>query len=69
MRVNSSSGNKTELAAFPRRSVYDGQDRIGDIQERANEFVARDRQGNVIGVFSSLPVAATACWRALRCAS
>jgi hypothetical protein len=52
MRVNSSTGNGSEIAAFPRRSVYDGQDRVGDIQQHsAHEFVARDRRGNVIGTF------------------
>jgi hypothetical protein len=65
MRVNSFF-NKTELAAFPRRSVYNntGADRLGDVQERNGEFIARDRQGNIIGIFRSLSVAATECWRA-----
>jgi len=65
MRVNSDDfGNGT--VTYPRRSVYtrDGADRPGDVQERDGGFVARDRQGNTIGVFDSLPAAATACWRA-----
>jgi hypothetical protein len=63
MRVNSDHGNQSVTTA-PRRSVYDGQERIGDVQEQADGFLARGRQGHVIGVFQTLPAAATECWRA-----
>jgi hypothetical protein len=63
--------NQTELTTFPRRSVYDqrGENRIGDIQEHAGGYLARDRQGREIGVFDSLAAAATARWRATWSAS
>jgi hypothetical protein len=35
------------------RSVYSGQDRLGDIQQVDDEFVARDRRGKVIGRFNT----------------
>jgi hypothetical protein len=47
----------------PRRAIYDGQDRIGDVLERNGTFIAHDRRGEVVGTFSSLPAAANACWR------
>jgi hypothetical protein len=34
-----------------RRSIYDGQERLGDIQQRGDDFVARDRFGKVLGAF------------------
>jgi hypothetical protein len=66
MRVNSNTGNQAN--ATPRRSVYDGAgaDRLGDVQERDDGFVARDRQGNELGVFASLETATVECWRAAR---
>jgi hypothetical protein len=36
-----------------RRSIYDGQERLGDIQQSGGEFVARDRSGQVIGRYDS----------------
>jgi hypothetical protein len=62
MRVNSDHGNQNKINNT-RQSVYDGQDRLGDVQERDGEFVARDRQGNIIGIFHSLSAAATGCWK------
>jgi hypothetical protein len=65
MRAVSDFGNQVKLTA-PRRSVYvqGGNDRIGDIQEGADGFVARDRQGRELGTFNSLAAASIACWRA-----
>jgi hypothetical protein len=64
MRVNSHHGNQTELAPFPRRSVYDSAaDRIGDIQEQDQRFLARDRQGRALGTFASQSEAADAIER------
>ena len=31
------------------RSVYSGQDRLGSISRRGNEYIARNRQGRPIG--------------------
>jgi hypothetical protein len=47
----------------PRRAVYDGQDRIGDVLERDGGFIAHNRRGEIVGTFGSLPDAANACWR------
>jgi hypothetical protein len=59
MRVNT-----TELAAHPRRSVYaGGSNRIGDVQERDDGFLARDRQGRELGVYDTMGAASAACWR------
>jgi hypothetical protein len=65
MRVNSAAGNQTNPALFPRRSVYAnaGADRIGDVQEQDDGFVARDRQGRILGTFDSMAAASVACWR------
>jgi hypothetical protein len=45
-----------QQAADPsaRRSIYDGQERLGDIQQRGDDFVARDRSGKVLGAFDSV---------------
>jgi hypothetical protein len=66
MRVNSAAGNQTEPTPFPRRSVYDadGTDRIGDVaQVEQDRFIARDRQGRILGTFDSMAAASVACWR------
>jgi len=38
----------------PRRALYDGQDRLGDFEQRGTEIVARDRHGKILGVFDSV---------------
>lgn len=44
----------------PRRSVYSGQERLGDFQLQGSEYVARDRRGVVIGTFRTAVEAANA---------
>ena len=36
-----------------RRAVYDGQQRLGDIQQSDDGYVVRDRQGRTIGTFDT----------------
>jgi hypothetical protein len=62
MRVNSTHGNQTKTAKT-RQSVYDGQERLGDVEQRDADFIARDRRGRVIGVFDSESVAVDAIER------
>ena len=38
----------------PRRSIYDGQTRLGDFQQHGTEVVARNRFGEPIGVFNTV---------------
>jgi len=66
MRINSTTGNQNKPTTTPRRSVYDGQSRCGDIQQQTDGFLARDRQGRELGVFGSLAEAATQIWRVAR---
>jgi hypothetical protein len=48
-----------------RRSVYDGTDRLGDIEQRdAFEYLARDRLGRELGVFDTWLGAANAISKA-----
>jgi hypothetical protein len=62
MRIDVGHNNQAKVT--PRRSVYDhaGTERIGDVQECDGGFIARGRQGDVIGTFDSLDGAARACW-------
>jgi hypothetical protein len=60
MRVNKSHPQDKANAVPPRRSVYLGQSRVGDIQQQDREYLARDRQGRPLGLFSSLAAAANA---------
>ena len=55
--------NFDQPTIFPRRSVYDGQERIGDVQQRDDGYLARGRQGVELGVFATLNEAANQCWR------
>lgn len=59
MRVDSNSKRRqsSDRAPAPRRSVYDGQDRLGDFQQCADGFVARDRQSRIIGTFPTATAA------------
>jgi hypothetical protein len=51
-------------ATNPPRSVYDGQDRIGSIEQRGpHDFLARDRQGRPIGTYGSAAEAIEAIGR------
>jgi hypothetical protein len=37
-----------------RRAVYDGQSRLGDIQQSDGDgYIARDRQGKTLGLFNT----------------
>ena len=36
-----------------RRAVYDGQSRLGDIQQSDGGYVARDRHGKALGLFDT----------------
>jgi len=63
MRVNSTL-KCPSLAASTRRSIYSGQDRLGDVEHRDAEFIARDRRGKPIGVFDTMLEAANAVAKA-----
>ena len=56
------SHNRVDHAQPTRRSVYSGTgiDRLGDVEQRGAEHVARNRQGRIIGSFSSLVEAVAA---------
>ena len=54
MRIN------PPLTSTPRRSVYLGQSRVGDVQAQERGYLARDQHGKPIGVFNSLREAANA---------
>jgi hypothetical protein len=59
MRVSSSFDTNTKLAGV-RQAVYDGRDRLGDIQQHGAEFIVRDRLNNIVGAFPTLREAARA---------
>ena len=42
-----------DTGARHRRAVYDGQQRLGDIQQSDDGYVVRDRQGRTIGTFDT----------------
>jgi hypothetical protein len=52
MRVSTFDTN-TKLTGV-RQAIYDGRDRVGDVQQHDREFIVRDRGGNVVGVFPTL---------------
>lgn len=52
------------VTATPRRSIYDGQDRLGDVEQLDGEYIARDRRGNSLGRFDSALEAANAISKA-----
>jgi hypothetical protein len=56
------------VESFVRRAIYDGRDKIGDIETRgttrSTEFVARDKRGNVVGTFDTVIEAANAIAKA-----
>jgi hypothetical protein len=39
--------------AAPARAVYDGRERLGEISQQGEEFVARDRLGQSLGKFDT----------------
>ena len=47
-----------------RRSVYDGQDRLGDFQLHGTEVVARDRYGKILGIYATMAEAIDAIAKA-----
>jgi hypothetical protein len=63
MRISTTRSRSQTKFVGARQSIYDGRDRCGDVQEQDHEFIARDRRGEIIGTFGSLPDAANACWR------
>ena len=56
MRISSSAAVSNQI----RRAVYDGQDRIGSIEQCGHEYIARDRRGHVIGRYDTAIEAANA---------
>jgi hypothetical protein len=42
-----------DTGARHRRAFYDGQQRLGDIQQSDGGYVARDRQGKALGLFDT----------------
>jgi YD repeat-containing protein len=44
------------------RAVYDGQERLGSVEERDGQYVAHNRRNAEIGTFNSVAAAATAVW-------
>jgi hypothetical protein len=50
--------------ATTRRAVYDGQDRLGDVEQHGAEYIARDRRGKSLGRFDSALEAANAISKA-----
>jgi hypothetical protein len=62
MRVD--IGKNRQLTTLPRRGVFDrAGDRLGDIQQCDDGFIARDRQGREIGTFTTLDAATVVVWR------
>jgi hypothetical protein len=51
MRVD--KGNNSQNTVSVRRSVYDGQERIGDFQQCDTGVTARGKRGEVLGVFAT----------------
>jgi hypothetical protein len=51
---------KSDLGAGIIRGIYDGQERLGSIEQRGKVFIAVDRLGHSIGVFDSAIEAANA---------
>jgi hypothetical protein len=43
-----------------RRAVYDGRDRLGEIVQRGQEYVAFDRRGQQLGIYDTTIEAAQA---------
>jgi hypothetical protein len=37
----------------PARVIYDGRERLGTIEQLGDEFIARDRRGQIIGRFDT----------------
>jgi hypothetical protein len=42
------------------RALYDGRERLGSIEQRDDEFVARNRRGQVLGTYADASAAADA---------
>jgi hypothetical protein len=51
---------KADLSAGVIRGIYDGQERLGSIEQCGKTFIAVDRLGHSIGVFDSAIEAANA---------
>jgi hypothetical protein len=58
MRISDTAALRKTLP--PRRSIYDGRERLGDVEQLGNEYVARDRRGRIIGRFDTAIEAANA---------
>ena len=48
----------------PRRSIYDGTDRLGDFEQRGAGIVARDRHGKILGTYDTVGEATAAVVKA-----
>jgi hypothetical protein len=44
----------------PHRAVYDGQTRLGSVEQRDREFIARNNRNEPLGVFDTMIEAARA---------
>jgi hypothetical protein len=42
------------MAAPAQRAVYDGDERVGSIQEWGRAFIARDKRGQQLGAFPTM---------------
>jgi hypothetical protein len=51
MRISDTASLRKTLPS--RRAIYDGRERLGDVEQLGNEYVARDRRGRVIGRFNT----------------
>jgi hypothetical protein len=67
-RTKSRAAKPSAKAATASRllSVYDGQERLGDIVERDGEFIASDVDGKTLGTFAAQRQAADAISAACR---
>jgi hypothetical protein len=62
MRISDTAALRKTLPS--RRAIYDGRERLGDIEQCGTEFVARDRRGKSIGVFDTASEAINAIAKA-----
>ena len=63
MRISDIATRHNTFSA--RRSVYSGQERLGDVEQRGRDFIARDRRGKSIGTFDTMIEAVNAIGKAV----